>query len=128
MKKIKLSIAGLALLLMPLSGFAQKQITTTTPIWIEFITGTLSDPNGQVPALNKVPGAGVTNLDIGMPVMQFTHGQHYVYVTALQDLNFTGTCQASFKLTQKQGSITVTLDSGSHVRRARRGRGHSAGK
>jgi hypothetical protein len=112
MRKFVPSILALVLLLSPLSSFAGNQVTTTTPIWIAFVTGSLSDPKGQVPALNKVPGAGVTNLDIGIPVTIFNHGTSYVYVTALEDLNFNGTCQASFKLTQVQGGATVTLDSG----------------
>ena len=109
MKKVVLSMIALALVLMPLSGSA---VTTTTPIWIAFVTGTLPDPNGQVPALNKVPNAGVTNLDIGIPVTIFKHGSSYVYVTALEDLNFSGTCQATIKLTQIQAGKTVLLDSG----------------
>ncbi len=109
MKKAILSAVALALVLMPLSSSA---VTPTTPIWIAFVTGTLPDPNGQVPALNKVPGAGVTNLDIGIPVMIFNHGSSYVYATALEDLNFTGTCQATIKLTQVQAGKSVILDSG----------------
>ena len=33
-----------------------------------------------------------------------------MYTIALQDINFTGTCQASFTLTQLQLNKTVTLD------------------
>jgi hypothetical protein len=112
MKRHARTIAGLALLLMPLAGFAQKQVTATTPLWIQFIAATERDPNGQVPAFNKVPGAGVLNVDLGFPASILNHGSVYVYSMIMQDLNFTGTCQASFKLTQVQAGKTVTLDSG----------------
>ena len=109
MKKAVLSVIALALTLTPLTGSA---VTTTTPIWIQFVTATQVDPNGVLPAFNKAAGAGVTNLDLGQPASILNHGTAYVYVLSAQDLNFTGTCQASFKLTQKQGTATVTLDSG----------------
>jgi len=111
-KKIVLSLAALILMLTPLTGSA---VTATTPIWIQFVTATQVDPNGVVPAFNKVAGAGVTNLDLGQPASILNHGTAYVYVLSLQDLNFTGTCQASFKLTQKQGTTVVTLDSGTNA-------------
>ena len=43
--------------------------------------------------------------------MLFTHGNSYVFTLALQDVDFTGTCQASYTLTQIQFNKTVTLDS-----------------
>jgi hypothetical protein len=71
------------------------------------------DPNGKVPTYNGVPGAGVTNLDIAFPLTGITHGNAYVYTLAMQVINFTGSCTASFALTQEQLGKTVTLDSGS---------------
>ena len=76
-----------------------------------FISAGLPDPNGKVPASNAVPGSGVTNLDISFPLMLLTHGNSYVFTLALQDIDFTGTCQASYTLTQIQLNKTVTLDS-----------------
>jgi hypothetical protein len=58
-----------------------------------------------------VSGSGVTNLDVSFPLTLLSHGSSYVYTLALQDNNFTGTCQASFELTQVQYNKTVTLDS-----------------
>jgi len=43
--------------------------------------------------------------------MLLTHGNSYVFTIALQDIDFTGTCQASYTLTQIQLNKTVTLDS-----------------
>lgn len=109
MKKFALSTLLLVLVLTPISGSA---VTATTPIWIQFITATQRDPNGKVPAFNQVAGAGVANVDLGFPASFLNNGKQYVYSFMMQDLNFTGTCQASFKLTQKQGTTVVTLDSG----------------
>ena len=76
-----------------------------------FISAGSPDPNGKVPAANAVPGSGVNNLDISFPLLLLTHGDSYVFTIALQDIDFTGTCQASYTLTQIQLNKTVTLDS-----------------
>jgi hypothetical protein len=77
-----------------------------------FIAAGNIDPNGKVPALNGVPGSGVENLDLAFPVTVLTQGTRYVYSVVLQDYNYTGSCTVTFKLTQVQGTKTVTLDSG----------------
>jgi hypothetical protein len=114
--KFKLNIAQtvaiLAITFAPLSGFAQSQTSAATPgVLPAFITAGLIDPNGKVPVLNGVPGAGVSNLDLSFPQTILTHGTSYWYSVALQNLNFTGTCVVSYKLTQVQAVKTVTLDS-----------------
>jgi len=76
-----------------------------------FITAGPIDPNGKVPVFNGVPGSGVTNLDLGVPLTVLTQGSNYMYTVALQDVSFNGTCVVSYKLTQVQGTKTVTLDS-----------------
>jgi hypothetical protein len=86
------------------------KITNVGGIVPAFITAGLPDPSGKVPEVNGVAGSGVTNLDISFPLALLTHGSSYVYTIALQDVNFTGTCQASFTLTQLQLNKTVTLD------------------
>ena len=88
------------------------KITNVGGIVPAFITAGAPDPNGKVPGVNLVSGSGVTNLDLSFPLTLLAHGNSYVYTMALQDLNFTGTCQASFTLTQVQFGTTVTLDSG----------------
>jgi hypothetical protein len=87
------------------------RIVDTGGVIPAFISAGLPDPNGKVPASNAVPGSGVTNLDISFPLMLLTHGNSYVFTVALQDIDFTGTCQASYTLTQIQLNKTVTLDS-----------------
>jgi len=77
-----------------------------------FITAGAPDPNGKVPAINGVPGAGVANLGVSAPLLTLVNGNSYVYTVAMQDIDFTGTCQASFTLTQVQFNKNVTLDSG----------------
>jgi hypothetical protein len=99
------------------TGAAQGNITSirvvdTAGVIPAFISAGLPDPNGKVPAANVVDGSGVNNLDISFPLMLLTHGNSYVFTVALQDIDFSGTCQASYTLTQIQLNKTVTLDSG----------------
>jgi hypothetical protein len=106
------SIAILAITLTPFSGFAQDRPAVATPGMLPaFIAAGNIDPNGKVPALNAVPGAGVSNLSLAFPVTVLNHGTRYVYSVVLQDFNFTGSATVSFKLTQVQSGKTVTLDS-----------------
>ena len=77
-----------------------------------FMTAGPIDPNGKVPAIDGVPGSGVLNGDIALPLTLLAHGTSYEYTIAFQDVNFTGSCQVSFTLTQIQFNKTVTLDSG----------------
>jgi hypothetical protein len=86
------------------------RVVDTGGIVPAFITAGLPDPNGKVPTLNGVAGSGITNLDISFPMTLLTHGSSYIYTLSFQDVNFTGTCQASFTLTQIQFNKTVTLD------------------
>jgi hypothetical protein len=88
------------------------KITNVGGVVPAFITAGQIDPDGKVPGVNLVPGSGVNNLDLPFPLTALAHGSSYVYTIALQDVNFTGTCQASFTLTQVQFGTTVTLDSG----------------
>jgi hypothetical protein len=90
--------------------FAQQAPATIPGVLPAFITAGLPDPNGKVPVLNGIPGAGVVNLAEAMPTTVLNHGTVYVYVVALQDYNYTGTCVVKFKLTQVQNGKTVTLD------------------
>jgi hypothetical protein len=87
------------------------RVVDTAGVIPAFISAGAIDPNGKVPAANVVPGSGVNNLDISFPLMLLTHGNSYVFTVALQDIDFTGTCQASYTLTQIQFNKTVTLDS-----------------
>jgi hypothetical protein len=111
--KIAIAAAVLAVALAPFRGFAQSQAPAAIPgVLPAFITAGRIDPNGKVPALNAVPGAGVSHLDLSFPQTILTQGTSYWYLVALNDYNFTGTCVVSFKLTQVQSGKTVTLDSG----------------
>jgi hypothetical protein len=88
------------------------RVVNTPGVMPAFIAVGAPDPNGKVPAINAVTGSGVTNLDIASPLAILVHGNSYVYTISMQDVNFTGTCQASFTLTQVQYGKNVTLDSG----------------
>ena len=76
----------------------------------------LSDPNGIVPTFDGVPGAGVHNWDIPTPKALLVHGTLYTYQMTFQSLNYSGICKGSYKLTQKQGSKNVVLDSGTIIK------------
>ena len=111
MKRIAMLAAIAAVTLISLAASAQAAPAVTPVIVPTLITPTYIDPNGKVPVLNGVPGAGVINLDLGFPVGVLMHGNSYIYALALTDVSFTGTCTLSYKLTQVQGGVTVTLDS-----------------
>jgi hypothetical protein len=70
------------------------------------------DPNGVIPALSKVPNAGISNLDIAVPVAILQHGQPYIIIMASQNGSYSGTCTDSFTLTQEKSGKAVTLLSG----------------
>jgi len=72
----------------------------------------LTDPNGKVPTLDGVPGAGVHNWDTATPKALLQSGGSYTYHMTFQSINYSGTCKASYKLTQKQGQKNVVLDAG----------------
>jgi hypothetical protein len=108
MKKLTL-FAALAVL-----AFHSLAALAATPVVVpNFIIATYPDPNGKVPTLNGVPGAGVANLDVGLPTGILTHSHFYVYVMGFSNTAFTGTCTVSYKLTQIQAGKTVTLDTSS---------------
>jgi hypothetical protein len=76
---------------------------------ITSFTAGFSDPNGVLPNFDEVPGAGVDNWDIALPVAVLHIGDNYTYQMTFHSVSFTGTCKATYKLTQVQGSQTVTL-------------------
>jgi hypothetical protein len=75
------------------------------------ITAGSIDPAGKVPAIDGVPGSKVTNVDVAFPLGLLKHGTEYVYSFTIQDNNYTGSCTASYSLTQVQDGKTVTLES-----------------
>jgi hypothetical protein len=90
----------------PQKGNGEQGVVVTS-----FSAG-VTDPNGVVPTLDGVPGAGVHNWDIATPKALLLSGSSYTYQMTFQSLDYTGTCKATYKLTQKQGSKNVVLDSG----------------
>ena len=72
-----------------------------------------NDPAGILPTFDKVPGAGTDNLDVALPTSVLTRGQSYVVMVMSQVATFSGTCQTSFQLTQKNaGGATTVLSKG----------------
>jgi hypothetical protein len=82
-------------------------------IVVTSITAGETDPNGKVPTLNGVAGAGTNNWDIAIPTGILVNGRAYTYAIAFQDIGYSGHCSASYKLTQGAGANKVTLDAGS---------------
>jgi hypothetical protein len=77
-----------------------------------FLVAGALDPNGKVPALNAVPGAGVPNVAVAFPTVVLTHGTQYAYTLGSQNTTYSGSCADTYKLTQVESGKTVTLDSG----------------
>jgi hypothetical protein len=57
-----------------------------------------TDPNNKVPALDAVPGAGISNVSVALPVDILLPGVSYTVVFGVQNLGFNGTCTASYIL------------------------------
>ncbi len=57
-----------------------------------------ADPNKKVPTLDGVHGAGVSNVDIAMPLYILKHGIVYSVVIGAQNNTFSGDCTASYAL------------------------------
>jgi hypothetical protein len=57
-----------------------------------------ADPNKKLPALNAVAGAGVSNVDIAVPVYILKHGVVYEVVIGAQNYTYAGSCVASYAL------------------------------
>ena len=57
-----------------------------------------ADPNKKVTTLNGVVGAGVSNLDIPMPIYILKHGVVYTVTVGAQNYAFSGNCVTSYAL------------------------------
>jgi hypothetical protein len=66
------------------------------------------DPAGKVPTVDGVSGAGVSNWDIPLPLSLLKSGTSYMYSLTFEVMDEGGTCDATYKLTQRG----TTLDSG----------------
>ena len=73
------------------------------------ITAGEVDPNGVVPTLNGVAGAGTNNWDIPIPLSALDKNSAYSFSATFQDLSYTGSCRVVFKLLQDQGGEAVKL-------------------
>jgi hypothetical protein len=113
MNAILKASAGLAAILLTTGSMAQERAKPKDlGILPTAMVAGLADPNGKVPALNGVAGAGVDNLDVAFPQAVLVHGGTYAYTFATQNTTYDGQCTWSYTLTQAQGKGTVTLDSG----------------
>ena len=109
MKVILRASLGLAAVLVTTGSMAQERAKPKDlGVLPTVIAAGAIDPNGKVPAINGVAGAGVDNLDLAFPQVVLVHGHFYTYAFGTQNTSYSGKCTWSFTL--KQGS--TTLDSG----------------
>jgi hypothetical protein len=104
--RIVLALACLALTGFAMPAFAQ-QVGYVSTVMAGFV-----DPNGKVPTFNTYPGAGVPTLSESVPTALLLHGAPYVYLVVSQNLTYTGTCVASYSLSQIIGGVKTTLQKG----------------
>jgi hypothetical protein len=71
-----------------------------------------ADPNGKVPAVNAVPGAGTTNVDLPIPLRIIVHGGFYDVMIGTENFYFSGSCTIAYALTAKVGGVVKTISSG----------------
>jgi hypothetical protein len=98
-----------ALLLGFLPALAAHAQTAESAGYVTAVMAGDPDPNGKIPGLNAVPGAGVTNVDLAFPYAVLTHGQQYVVSVLTQNGTFNGTCTSSYEITQVQSGKVVKL-------------------
>src|SRR4051812_26775043 len=78
------------------------------------VTAGFGDPNGVVPNFNVAQGAGTPTWDVALPRGILRIGSTYVYSMTMQNTMYSGECTTSYKLTQVQAGVTVTLDSSTY--------------
>jgi hypothetical protein len=67
------------------------------------------DPAGMVPVLNGVPGSGVPNSDVSIPLTVLTHGTSYCYTVSIEDNNVTGGYEVDYYIRQIVGGVAKTI-------------------
>jgi hypothetical protein len=68
------------------------------------------DPNGKVPTVNGVPGAGVKNWDIALPRAVLKAGHDYELTVSAEDVGFTGACFGEVLMWQIQNGRKELLE------------------
>jgi hypothetical protein len=66
---------------------------------ITYVTLGYADPNGKVPVVNGVPGAGVSNVAFPLPLRAIRPGYRYAIAIGSQNFSFSGTCSTQYVLT-----------------------------
>jgi hypothetical protein len=90
--------------------YAGRTITSTSVIATSISIGAI-DPNGKVPAVDVVPGAGISTISTAIPLTLLDHGTQYAITLATQNTNYKGTCTDAYQITQVKGGKTVVLQS-----------------
>jgi hypothetical protein len=79
---------------------ATPDVAALPAMFATFVSAGLQDPNGKVPALDAVAGAGVHSLSLSQPTSVLLHGRAYTFVVVSSDNAFKGTCIDSYSLTR----------------------------
>ena len=87
-------------------------IPQSSAVVLTSITAGEVDPNGVVPTLNGVAGAGTNNWDIPIPLSTLDKSAPYSFSVTFQDISYSGTCRTAFKLQQDQDGTNVQLACG----------------
>jgi|SRR5579871_839303 len=102
-------LAGATSFVIPHAGGAAHPSGQTPAMEVTMVTAGQADPNGIIPAFNGVPGAGVYNWDIALPVTVLNVGQNYVFEAMVSDNSYSGPCKGYVELTQQQSGKKVVL-------------------
>jgi hypothetical protein len=84
-------------------------VVTGTGILPASVTIAAIDPDGKVPALDAVPGSGVPNMDVSIPLTLVTHGNSYCVTVAMQDYDVTGDYEVDWYIKQVVGGTSKTI-------------------
>ncbi len=101
-------LSGLAACLCIAAGSA----SAAAPGAITYVVIGHQDPNGEIPNFNKVPGAGVSNIDVPVPLREIVAGDTYSVSIGSQNFGFAGGCTTAYELTAKKDGKVVVLGSG----------------
>lgn len=106
---VGLAAGGLSLPALAQDTADSAKLTTGTGMLPSSVTVGAIDPNDKVPVLNGVPGSGVTNMDVSIPLSILTHGNSYCFTVSLQDYNVTGDYEVDYYIRQEVGGVTSTI-------------------
>ena len=93
-------------LILPVLGY---NVAHAAPGVITYAVIGSADPDKKLTAMNAVSGAGVSNVDLALPIYILRHGYSYMVTIGMQDYNYAGTCITSYSLgSGTTGATTIS--------------------